>query len=140
MFSFFTLSDTGKKLMQTVTILSLTALVIGLIARIDTPLSFFCGLLIGTLFVFFKILYMEYTINKSLDMEAGAARGYSTGHFFLRYLLTAAVLVVIAVIPGISIWGAIIGLLTQQVAAYIVTFMQQKAKKVPDEVSGRKRS
>ena len=50
----------------------------------------------------------------------GGGGAYGGGQYFVRFLLTGAVLVLAARSEYISLWGAIAGIFTLQIAAYML--------------------
>ena len=118
------MTDTVKKMLLCIAGLTAAALVIGLVAGIGTPLKYALGLFLGSAISAGKALLMERTLNKSLDMEKKAAENYARLMFLGRYFLTAILLVLAAVF--LSLWGAVIGLVTLQISAYLVRLFKPK--------------
>lgn len=116
------LSYTCKKIILVMTAISLTALGIGSIFTNDL-LSYTKGILFGTLFAILKVILLERTINKSVDMPSHNAQNYARLHYTLRYFLTGVVLAIGALEPSISFIGVVIPILTLQPAVYIVNTM-----------------
>ena len=79
------------------------------------------GLVIKTAAVLF-----ESAALKALTMESGSAGGYLGAQTLLRLALTAAVLVVAALVPIFNIWGAAAGIFTLQIAVYSLKFYEKK--------------
>ena len=81
-------------------------------------LPFALGALLGAATNVLKIILLDRAVEKLVDMEEEKAKNYVRIQHFLRYILTGAVLVLAAVVPFISIWGAAAGILTYQVALF----------------------
>jgi len=118
------MTDTVKKMLLCIAGLTVLALAAGLAAGVDTPLKYTLGLLLGAGMSAGKALLLERVLDKSLDMEKKAAENYTRLMFLGRYFLTAILLVIAAVF--LSLWGAVIGLVTLQISAYLVRFLKPK--------------
>ena len=66
-----------------------------------------------------KVLLIERTVQKTVTMQSGGL-AFGWGQYMLRFLLTGAVLVLAALSPYISLWGAVAGIFTFQVSAYML--------------------
>lgn len=104
------------------TAISLIALGIGSMFTHDL-LGYSKGILFGTVFAILKVILLERTINKSVDMPIENAQNYTRLHYMLRYFLTGIVLTISALEPSISFIGVIISLVTLRPAVYIVNTM-----------------
>lgn len=95
-------------------------LVTMLLYPFERPLPYALGLLLGCLLSAAKVILLEKSIGRSVDMEGKTARGYASLMAALRYLLTIAVLLLVFFFRDVfGLFGAIIGLLSLQAAAYI---------------------
>lgn len=67
-----------------------------------------------------KVFMIERTVRRALDMagQGTAAGGFAAGQYFIRFLLTAGVLVLAATNDFISLWGAALGLFSLQVGIF----------------------
>jgi hypothetical protein len=127
-----TLSSTGKTLITGLFVLfaafsAIGLLVIALVYPFDTPLSYVAGLFGGIALSAIKVAMMEHSINKAVDMGKDAAPLYSVAMYISRVTLTGVFLVLAAVSPSVSVWGAAIGLLSLSLSAYGVKFFGRKA-------------
>ncbi len=118
-------SDTAKKMMLLIGIIFIIALVIGSLVYRDFAkiMPYAAGLSFGTLFAILKVILLEKSISKAIDMDSKQAQGYASLAFILRFSATAVLLVVSALNPSIDLWGTIIGILSLQVSAYGVNFL-----------------
>lgn len=119
------ISETAKRIIISMTAISLIFLGIG-IFFINNQIAYAKGIIFGTVFSILKLLLLERTINKSLDMSKSGAQNYARAHYMLRYLLTGVVLAVGALEPSISLLGVIIGIFCMRPAVYAATYIEKK--------------
>ena len=83
---------------------------------------------LGTLFGFahniFKINLLRRAVDKTVDMDNIKVSRYMPLQYFLRYFLTAAVLIISVYIPFISVIGTGAGILTYQIAAHSIKYFK----------------
>lgn len=91
---------------------------------VDDVFAYAKGIIFGTLFAVLKLVLLERTLSKSVDMPKGNAQNYARLHYTLRYFLTIVVLAVAAIEPSISLLGVVLSLITMRPAAYIVSRMK----------------
>ena len=120
------ISNTTKQIIFNMLALALIFLGIGYFFT-ENILAFFLGLLLGTGFSVLKLILIEKTISKAMEMPKEKAIGYTRLHYTLRYILTALVLL-IAVFrkEQINLVSVIIGLIILRPAIYISTFKERK--------------
>ena len=82
-------------------------------------LPFAYGVLLTCALNCVKVLLIERTVQKTVTMQSGGL-AFGWGQYMLRFLLTGAVLVLAALSPYISLWGAVAGIFTFQVSAYML--------------------
>ncbi len=129
------LSQTSKRLISCIIAIFALLLVVGLavilfVYPFERPIPYVLGLFLGSLVATLKVILLERTINRAMDMDAKGAQNFSQLQYLMRYILTGAVLVVAALVPQISMIAAIVGVLTLQPAAYIVNaFLKKEAVK-----------
>ena len=100
---------------------------------LQNVLYFTIGVCLSSVLNIFKVYLLERNVKRILNMDdAGAGKSYISIQYLARYVLTGAVLVAAALIPFINIWGAIIGVLTMQVAVIAIRFM-----KIDEEEAGQ---
>ncbi len=122
----FNLSDTTKKMLTALLCLCVIAGILGVLAIVFLyksentfifSVKYVFGLAAGYIFSCFKMLLLEKSIKKSVDMEKNDASAYARGQYILRYFLSFAVLVVLALISPVCLLGAAIGMVLVQPAA-----------------------
>lgn len=117
------LADLSKKMIVTICILAPIFMVASVLYyRSLSCLPFVLGVLLGALASVAKVLLLERAVNRAVNMEKKAAAGYITLQHMLRLFLTGAVLMLAALVPAINLWGAVAGILTYQVAVYLIKF------------------
>lgn len=98
-------------------------------SQIGEMLPFAVGLALSTMLNIAKVVWLKRTVNKTVDMDAPhSAKTYHQVQYFLRLLLTIAILLVAALAPDevVSLWGAAIGLFTFPVAMRLIQFYVPK--------------
>jgi hypothetical protein len=126
------ISDLAKRLILTICILA--AVFIGASVayyRSSSCLPFALGVLLGAAVSVAKVIIVERTVDRALEMEKKAAGNFTRLNHLLRLFLTGAALLLAALAPGISLWGAAAGVLTFQVSVYIQRFFLNKDTKSP---------
>lgn len=130
----FKISDMAKKLIIIQLILTAAAFVIGAFLipsdgsfslAVSIP-SYGLGLALGFIFSALKLILLEKSLSKSVDMNKDSAQTYARFQYMLRYFLTFGVLVAAAVIKPISLLGTIIGIIMTQPAALIAGFSENR--------------
>jgi len=81
-------------------------------------LPFAFGASLGVALNVVKIIMLDRTVGKALQMEQKGAGNYIRIQHFVRFLLTGAVFLLAALVPQISIWGAAAGICTLQIAVF----------------------
>ncbi len=124
------ISDTGKSLIFRILIISTIALAVGLVLHkgFDQRLYYTAGLALGTVFAALKVVLLEYMVKKAIELPPDEARNYARLSYTLRYVLTAGILIAAALVPYFSLFGAVIGILSLQVAAYTVNVNIKRRK------------
>ena len=86
----------------------------------ENKLSYILGILIGGVVGLLMCVSIYRSLNKSLEMETGAAVGYTNRKALLRFLLMAAA-VVISIIASkyVSFVGVVVGILCLKLSAYL---------------------
>lgn len=85
-------------------------------------LPFMLGLALGSAVSIAKVILVDRAVDKALSMDRSRAGTYVGAQYLLRMLLTAAALIISAVVPWMSIWGAAAGVLAFQIGIYLVQF------------------
>jgi hypothetical protein len=94
----------------------------------EQPLAYSIGLVTGTLLSVAKVILMEKTLNRAADMgEFKSARNYGALQITLRNVLTLGFFLAVFFFREVfGLFGAIIGVLSLQAAAYITGFILRK--------------
>lgn len=129
---FSNLSQTSRIMMTSVGVICLVMLGLGLIVihliyPFEKPLSFVTGLAIGCIQSMIKIILLEKSISHTLDMEKEHATAFASIQAIGRYVLTIAVFAAVLLLPAIfGLFGAILGVLSLQFAAYATNMVLNK--------------
>ncbi|MCL2236154.1 MAG: hypothetical protein FWB98_06925 [Defluviitaleaceae bacterium] len=144
------LSTEGKSLLKGVLILSVASALVGLFVvpaqglatdnvlgldlnlqlQVHNRISFALGVLLAAIASVVKVLMLERSINKAMDMEANKAHIYMSVSYLPRMILTGAVLVASAIFFGIfGIFGALAGTLSLTISVYIVRMFENRNKR-----------
>ncbi|WP_317366916.1 ATP synthase subunit I [uncultured Tyzzerella sp.] len=119
------ISNTSKQII--ITTIALFFIVLGISTFIvDDIKSFLIGISFGTIFSILKIILLEKTIEKAIDMTGQKAINYTRIHYTLRYFLTFVVLL-IAAYKNFNIIGVVLGILLPVPSVYIVN-LKNKSK------------
>lgn len=116
------ISSTNKQIIFTMISLSFISLGIGSFF-VNNFYPYFIGLFAGTSFSILKLLLLEYTLQKSINMDPKKAINYVNLHYSLRYFLTAIFLFVCIKREDVSIIASVIGLIIIRPAIYFVKFI-----------------
>jgi len=88
-------------------------------------LPFALGVILTSSLNVLKILLLERSVKKTVEIEdPNAGKNYIRIQYLLRYFLTAVILLVAGLTPFISVWGAIAGIFTLQIAVIAVRSMK----------------
>lgn len=91
-----------------------------LIYQFERPLPYALGLLLGCILSAVKVVLLEKALDRSVDMEGKTAQGYASLMAALRYMLTIGVFLLVFFFRDVfGLFGAIIGVLSLQISAYI---------------------
>ena len=119
-------SDMAKKMVWAIAFLFLALLVVSIVfSRSWGGLSFAIGAALGCGVSALKVVMIDRLADKVIN-EGESAVGNIGIQYLLRFLLTAVVLVIAALVPFISFWGAAAGVLTLQVAAIMMKFVRHQ--------------
>jgi multisubunit Na+/H+ antiporter MnhE subunit len=119
------LNNLAKKMILTICALSLIFVVISAVYyRSISCLPFIFGVLIGTIVSVIKVMLLSKTVDKALSMEEKAASRYVNQQHFLRLLLTAAALLLGALVSVINLWGVVAGVFAFQISVYVMKIIK----------------
>jgi hypothetical protein len=117
------LSDLVKRMVFTILIIALLCILGSAVYyRSLDFLPFVFGVLIGSAVSIAKAFLLERAVDKALTMEQKHAGNYVGIQHVLRLLLSGAALVLGAIVPQVSLWGVVCGLLAFQLAIYSIKF------------------
>ncbi|NLJ95083.1 MAG: ATP synthase subunit I [Clostridiaceae bacterium] len=88
--------------------------------------SIILGIILGSAVSIIKVILLKRSINKVFNEKQDQAKAYTGLQYLLRFALTAGILVVGALVPQINLLGVIAGVLSFQLATYIVQLMMRK--------------
>lgn len=129
---FDNLSKTSKLMLAAIAAVCLALLLLGLLVTtwifpFEKPSAFAAGIIVGCLHSMLKVILLEKSINQTLDMEKERAASFSHLHTMGRYVLTIAVFAAVILYPNVfGLFGAIIGVVSLQLAAHITNRMLKK--------------
>lgn len=112
------MSDTTKMLLKIIPVLGL--LVFGVGAFFTANILYYAvGVALGTGISAARVVLLERTLKKSLDMPPQDAQNYTRLHYSMRMLGVVAAAIAAVKIPFIDVVGFVLGLLLVQPAVYI---------------------
>jgi len=118
------LSVAAKKMIFVICIALLVIVAISAIYyRSLNFLPFAAGALLGSSLNVLKIILIERTFDKAPGMDVKVIKNYTGLQYFFRFILTGAVLMFAALNEYVSLWGAVAGVCTLQVAALAMKFL-----------------
>lgn len=126
------MSIPAKKMIFIIIVLAVVLIVVGVVLCLtldffspDDAFPYALGLLLTSALNVFKVFVIEKQSQRIMKMDdPKTGKHFVTFQYFIRYILTGLVLVAAALIPFIGLWGAIIGILTMQIAAFSIKFMK----------------
>lgn len=101
----------------------------GILGADESILYWILGVAFGTAVSLVKLLMIERTVERAVDMEPQNAKNYVNSRASFRFVLTIVMVVVAIKIPFFNILGVIVGLILTQPAVYIVNFINRNQKK-----------
>ena len=125
------MSDTKSSvvtLIKIIVVIEVLALVIGSFFAKSIP-RYAAGIILGTVMSAARLVMLERTLQKSVDMPPENAESYVRMQYGVRMLLIVSVSFIALKTGFVSIVGLIIGLLPVQPAAYIAGLLGGKDTK-----------
>ncbi|SCZ80601.1 ATP synthase I chain [Acidaminobacter hydrogenoformans DSM 2784] len=124
--------QTTQALLRTVTLRSLMLAavfaVIFLIFFRGGVLPYLLGLLFGTALGILNFRQLGVTIEKAVAMSPSKAQTYATVHYFIRFSLVAAALLVSILSEQIQVLGMVAGLMTVKLIIYMTQLLSGSSK------------
>lgn len=122
------LIDVTKKIILVMLSLNLIAIFISVFFGYDIQ-KFIMGILFGFIFSTLKLVLLEKTLNRAIDMKGQRAENHMRLHYIARYFLTFAILIIAALRQDIlNLYAVIISMLLLRPAVYIVNLKEKKKK------------
>ena len=118
----FKLSNTCRALLLSILVLGAVCAVVGLFFTSE-KLSWVLGVAIGSVTAMIRVIMLESTIQKAVDMQKKDSEAFGRVGYNTRLLFTGAVIVAVAVTKCASLIGVIVGIVLVQPAAYITNFV-----------------
>jgi len=113
------LSALAKRMVMTILVIALVCILGSVLYHRSLAfLPFRFGVLLGSAVSIVKVLLLERAVDRALTMEAKQVGSYVGIQHLLRLLLSGGVLVLGALVPQISLWGVVAGILAFQLATY----------------------
>lgn len=121
------LSALTKRMLLTILIIALLCVLGSAVYyRSMAFLPFMFGVFFGSAFSIAKVFLLERTVDKALAMEEKEAGKYLSLQHLIRLLLSGVVLFLGVIIPQISLWGVVCGILALQLATYNLKFTSKQ--------------
>ena len=121
------MSDTTKNVIKVILVLELLAFGIGAFFT-KNILYWALGIAVGTVISAARLILLERTLKKSLDMPPQNAQSYTQLHYSMRMIGIVAAAFIVVKVGFIDIVGFVIGLLPVQPAVYIQGLLSKKDK------------
>lgn len=117
------LSKLAKRMILTIIAIALICILTSVVYyRSLDFLPFMLGVILGSVASIVKVFLLEHAVDNALTMEEKRAGNYVSIQHILRLLLSGVILFLGAVVPYISLWGVVAGILAFQLAIYNVKF------------------
>ena len=120
------LTKTTKTMLLSAASVCFVLLILGIVIilmfniQYERPLPYAAGLVLGCLHTLIKIIWLEKSINRSLDAEIQGAANFAHLHYLGRYALTAAVFILVFLNQNVfGLFGTIAGVFSLRVAAHV---------------------
>ncbi|MCL2056554.1 MAG: ATP synthase subunit I [Oscillospiraceae bacterium] len=115
------LSNTAKRMILLIGAVSAVFAVGAVIYyRSTDALPFVIGLVMLAAVNVLKAVLLDKSVNRVSGMEEKDGRNFMRGGYLLRLVITGAALLFAALSDAVSIWGAVAGICTWQIAAYML--------------------
>ena len=98
-------------------------------------LPFLFGALLGAAVSITKVFLLENAVNQALLPGRTNAGLYIVFQNLIRFALTGLALLAGALIPQLSLWGAVAGIFSYQLAVYIARFTAREDIKITEKIT-----
>ena len=113
------LSPIAKHMFLTIVVLASVFIVAGVVYYHSiSALPFALGVILTAGLNVYRVKMLDDAVNKVVSRESDNPSRFLQIQYFIRFILTGAVLVIAALTPVIDLWGAAIGILTWPMAAF----------------------
>lgn len=132
------LSALAKRMVLAILALTLACIVAAaLYYRSLAFVPFLWGALLGGAVSVFKVFLLERAVNKAMALEKSRIGSYISLQYLLRLGISAAAMLLGALIAQISLWGVVAGILAYQLALYVIKLLSKKQAGAdkPEEVN-----
>ncbi len=111
----------SKKMIGTICVLAAVSMAASaLYYRSSACLPFILGVVLGSAASVANVVLLRRSVDRVTATEKKPASGYVQLQHLLRLSLMGAVLVLAALVPAISLWGAAAGVMAYQIAIYSI--------------------
>ena len=132
----YSIDTVASKVIQVIVVLSILIAVGGAVyfRTVDEALPFAAGVAMAMAVNIAKVLLLKRANANSLSKDPQSARMHLQYTYFLRLMLTAAVLVAAALIPDniVNLFGAVFGIFTLHISFYSMRYFFRHA--LADEI------
>jgi len=130
------LSDTAKVIIRNIAILGVLEIVLGVILILAVAFlsatyipGHIIGIVVGSLTSVYRVRHLEKSINRSVEMQDKTSSvRYFRLRYFLRALMTVAVLIVSFLLPFINIISVLVGLSNMMIGAYMFKLFNKEVQ------------
>ena|GEM_PF-462480 len=129
------ISDTCKMLLICIVSLGVVASAVGVFFTHDT-MKWLLGIVSGTFISVIRVIMLDRTLKKAVNMDKDAATLYTRAQYTLRLFLTIAAVIAIAITKKVNIYGLVIGLLIPQPSTYLTNALMARHRK-KEEITGK---
>jgi len=129
---FSNLSKTAQIMMKSAAAICLAFFVLGLLVIIliypfEGILPYATGIALGCVHSIIKIILLEKSLSKTMDLDKKIASNIAFFHYIGRIVLTVAVFALVILFPGVfGLFGAIIGVVSLQFSAYVTNIILKR--------------
>lgn len=121
------LSDLAKRMIRAILFIVIVCILGSIIYHRSLDfLPFLFGAIIGSAFSIFKVFLLDRAVDKALTMEKYKALKYVFFQSILRLLISGIALLIGALVPLISLWGVVAGIVAFPLATYSEKFRTNK--------------
>ena len=121
------LADVSKKMIIVICVLLLIATVAGIaFFRSFEAIPFALGAMLGAALCVYKVISLDRMVVAAQKKDPLDVNKSVHVQYFLRFILTAGVLLIGFFVPFINHWGVVVGLFFLPISAYATNFLKTK--------------